>query len=238
MPNATAAERIARELCPCGCGAPISGSAPPRSPGMGRSPEAQARWGAYFENPTRFTEQGTQQRAIERGQSIEVAPPNVLQIDIDGPESYERFSEQLEIYQSCPTLPPLGKIVERDSRTPGHKHITIELDTEYTVEQRIMLQAILGSDLKRELLSLASVYNGHANPIVFYRPQEEVNAATPTGPRDGTAARTGTDDGVTLPTGLPHNAASRLRDVVRRRRIRDFARSIPADDTAGDPFTF
>jgi hypothetical protein len=151
--------------------------------------------------------EGTEQRARDRGQSIEVAKPDVLQIDIDGPEAYARFEEQLEIYENCETLPALGKIVERDSRTPGHKHITIELPTEYSIEQRVMLQALLGSDLKRELLSLASHYNGHENPIVFYRPQEESNAAQ-TGPRDGTDSDGRTDG----------NARDRLAAVVRRRR--------------------
>jgi hypothetical protein len=141
--------------------------------------------GSYFNGPDALSQRGTVQRAIDRGQSIEAAPADVLQIDIDGPEAYERFEVLLNIWNTCPTLPALGKIVERASRTAGHKHITIELPTEYGVEHRIMLQALLGSDLKRELLSLASYYNGHESPIVFYRPQEEGHAVTPTGPRDG-----------------------------------------------------
>lgn len=136
----------------------------------------------------RFTEEGTERRARDRGQRIEVAPTDTLQLDIDGPDAYTKFGEMLELYQSCDTLPALGKIIERDSRTPGNKHITIELPTEYPIETRIMLQALLGSDLKRELLALASHHNGHENPIVFYRPQEESNAVTQAGPRNGVDA--------------------------------------------------
>ena len=205
---------------------------------MPRSAAAQARWGDYFENPTRFTEQGTQQRALERGQRIEVAPADILQIDIDGPEAYERFEEQLAIWQTCPMLPALGKIVERDSRTPGHKHITIEIPTEYSVPERVMMQALLGSDLKRELLSLASHHNGHEDPIVFYRPQEESNATSPRS-RDGTDAGSGTSSN-------NGNARDRLAAVVRRRggsadgglRGRSFTAAFLDDLSDGAEITF
>jgi hypothetical protein len=74
-------------------------------------------------------------------------------------------------------------------------HITIDLDGDLPVQTRIMFQALLGSDLKRELLSLASHMNGHENPIVFYRNPETTDAATPR-PGDGTdsAGLAGSDD--------------------------------------------
>lgn len=190
---------------------------------MPRSPAAQARWGNYFEDPTRFTEIGTQQRAIERGQRIEVAKPDTLQLDIDGPEAYERFEEQLAIWNNCPTLPALGRIVERNSRTPGNKHITIELPTEYDVEYRIMLQALLGSDLKRELLSLASIGNGHANPIVFYRPMEEGNAEAEAEPRNGTDRS----------TDVPVAGGRSGSDATPRRRPRRRRDRVHAPDANG-----
>lgn len=140
----------------------------------------------------RFTQEDTERRASERGAVIEPSTPRTLQIDIDGPEAYERFGDLLDLYCSCPTLPRLGMIVERESRTPGNKHITIELDGDLPVQTRILLQALLGSDLKREMLSLASYLNGHENPIVFYRPSEDSNAASPR-PGDGTDPLTGSE---------------------------------------------
>jgi hypothetical protein len=152
-----------------------------------RTAAGRARWGeAYFEDPTRFTVQGTEQRAIERGQVIEHSTPRVLQIDIDGREAYDRFEMLLEMWEGCPTLPHLGTITERESRTPGNMHITIELDGDLPVPTRILFQALLGSDLKRELLSLASFYNGHENPIVLYRNPENADALSQTRPGDGT----------------------------------------------------
>jgi hypothetical protein len=154
---------------------------------MPRTAAGRARWGeAYFEDPTRFTQRGTEQRARERGQIIEPSTPRTLQIDIDGREAYDRFEMLLEMWEGCPTLPRLGTITERDSRTPGNCHITIELDENFDVPQRILFQALLGSDLKRELLSLASHMNGHDNPIVFYRNPEPSDASTQTRPGDGT----------------------------------------------------
>jgi hypothetical protein len=194
--------------------------------------------GQYFNGPCAFTQVGTEQRALERGQGIEVAPPDVLQIDIDGPEAYERFSASLNIWQTCPTLPALGKIVERSSRTEGHKHITIELPTEYGIEHRIMLQALLGSDIKREILSLASYYNGHETPIVFYRPLEECNAASQQArPRNGADGSTDVSDagGRNAGSGRDAGAGNQLHRRRRRRRSNPFTSILPADDEA---FTF
>jgi hypothetical protein len=165
----------------------------PLQPGRGR------RWTAaefrrnpqdYFDEvagrDVRFTQEGTERRARQRGQIIEPSTPRVLQIDIDGREAYDRFEAMLELWESCPTLPRLGTITERESRTPGNMHITIDLDGDLPVQTRILFQALLGSDLKRELLSLASHMNGHENPIVFYRNPENTDALSQTRPGDGT----------------------------------------------------
>jgi hypothetical protein len=173
-PNSTAAMRARGEL-------------PPRrwtAAEFRRNPQD------YFDEiagrDVRFTQEGTERRARQRGQVIEYSTPRTLQIDIDGREAYDRFEAMLELWESCPTLPRPGNITERESRTPGNMHITVEMDGDLPVQTRILFQALLGSDLKRELLSLASHMNGHENPIVFYRNPENTDASTQTGPRDGT----------------------------------------------------
>jgi hypothetical protein len=123
-------------------------------------------WRAYTRSGTW---QQTIQRAQERGATIEPANPQLLQIDIDSPEAYERFNELIEMWENIPQLPRLGRVLVRTSRTPGHKHITIELPRRYRVMTRILMQALLGSDLRREMLSYASHRNQHPQPIVLFR---------------------------------------------------------------------
>jgi hypothetical protein len=55
------------------------------------------------------------------------------------------------------------------SRKPGHYHVVVELDREVTEGERIALQAIMGSDPKRELLSLLRIwFKTDRPPTVFF----------------------------------------------------------------------
>jgi hypothetical protein len=120
----------------------------------------------------------TVQRAQARTATIEPANPQLLQIDRDGPEAYERFNELIEMWENIPELPRLGRVTVRPSRTPGNKHVTIALPHRYRVITRILMQALLGSDLRREMLAYASHRNHHPQPIVLFRPQEAPDAST------------------------------------------------------------
>jgi serine/threonine protein kinase len=120
----------------------------------------------------------TVQRAQARNATIEPANPQLLQIDLDGPEAYERFNERIEMWENIPELPRLGRVTVRPSRTPGNKLVTIALPHRYRVITRLLMQALLGSDLRREMLAYASHRNHHPQPIVLFRPQEAPDAST------------------------------------------------------------
>jgi hypothetical protein len=139
-----------------------SASLPPSTP----YPHRPGTWGQ------------TVQRAQARNATIEPANPQLLQIDLDGPEAYERFNELIEMWENIPELPRLGRVTVRPSRTPGNKHVTIALPHRYRVITRILMQALLGSDLRREMLAYASHRNHHPQPIVLFRPQEAPDAST------------------------------------------------------------
>lgn len=57
----------------------------------------------------------------------------------------------------------------------GNTHIVLTMTQELSPEARIAIQAILGSDPIRELLSLARVENGCRDPIALFRPRTERN---------------------------------------------------------------
>ena len=86
-------------------------------------------------------------------QDLEIVYPkiNELQLDIDNQEAYDYFHQNKWILEKWFGI---RAITERVSKSGGDKrHITVELGTALTTTTRILLQAVMGSDRKRELLS-------------------------------------------------------------------------------------
>jgi len=93
-------------------------------------------------------------------QDLEIVYPKVneLQLDIDNKEAYAYFHENKWILEQWFGI---RVITERVSKSGGDKrHITVELGTALTTVTRILLQAVLGSDRKRELLSFVMYAKG------------------------------------------------------------------------------
>ena len=127
-------------------------------------------------------------QAVERDSEVELADAYTLQIDIDREEDLELFRAQLSrLVEHCPTLfHELGEYdiqeglffahglkldgVKYKSRTKGY-HIILKLNEEMDVVERIMLQACLGSDRVREVLSYCRYAKGEANPVLLFRPK-------------------------------------------------------------------
>lgn len=117
----------------------------------------------------------------EKGLRYRVVLPrdDELQIDIDNLEALAVFQgnyTRLREYwhhrwaggceMTCEVVP---------SKTEGHFHITVRLPTEIDDQERIMLQALLGSDPVRELLSLVRIWAGlERPPTCFFEPREKL----------------------------------------------------------------
>lgn len=118
----------------------------------------------------RFTDEEAQRKAAEAGCTVEYSDPLTLQIDIDSREAGVLFEKQLTILREhLPGLIGSGQV--RFSKS-GNAHATLSLTRPYSLLERIMLQACLGSDIKRELLSYIGYLYGQANPILLFRPIE------------------------------------------------------------------
>lgn len=91
---------------------------------------------------------------------------NELQIDIDDLSSYCIFESQFRILEE--NFPGCTFEEHFSKSGPPKKHITVKLpfDVEDALE-RIGLQAALGSDFKRELLSLINHRRGQSKPTLF-----------------------------------------------------------------------
>jgi hypothetical protein len=105
-------------------------------------------------------------RAAARGQIVIEPKPNQLFVDIDCEDDLVVFRKNLGWLEGLVTgyaLKPSG------SGKPGHYHITVELSRDVKDGyERIGLQAILGSDRLREVLSWRNLANESGRPTVFF----------------------------------------------------------------------
>lgn len=109
------------------------------------------------------TIESAQEKARIRGLQVVFPSPRELQIDIDSAESMDVFMENID------RLKHDGyEVRPSPSRAIGHYHITVRLLYEVTPLERIALQAMLGSDLTREILSYARLQRGIVQPTIFF----------------------------------------------------------------------
>lgn len=98
-------------------------------------------------------------RAEEQDLEIVYPKENELQLDIDNKEAYDYFHQNKWILEQWFGI---RSITERVSKSGGDKkHITVELGVTLTTVTRILLQSVMGSDRKRELLSFVMYAKGN-----------------------------------------------------------------------------
>lgn len=106
--------------------------------------------------------------ARKEGLRVVVPTATQIQIDIDNDADYARYTQAYDMLRDLRIYAKLNAS-ERPSRNGGEgRHITIDLGDDVTPIERIALQAIMGSDFKRELFSLSRVKDGEAIPTLFY----------------------------------------------------------------------
>jgi hypothetical protein len=110
--------------------------------------------------------------AAAAGLKAVVAEPNQLLIDIDTKESEYKFNSIISLVAS---FFPLEVISDLPSRSGGdHRHITLTLGHSISDVERVLLQAILGSDPKRELLSYVRLLRGIEPATMFFEKPDGV----------------------------------------------------------------
>lgn len=132
-------------------------------------------------SPSQDTHEAAVEKARARGLVVRLPKPNELFVDIDTFAAYERFKEQIEVLKRWHRV---VDVVESPSASGGaHKHIVVTLGNHVTPITRIALQAMLGSDLKREMLSYGRLLTGSSpHPTLFFeRPAGAAPPPAPTG---------------------------------------------------------
>jgi len=122
-------------------------------------------------------------RILADGFEILEPEGNELLIDLDTPEQIRMFHSQYEMLERnmCDECYPLAKFIW-PSRGGNGEHVYIAMDFNMTPGERIAFQAALGSDPKRELLSLIRFKKGDIKPTILVEvpgmwPQENIKIA-------------------------------------------------------------
>jgi NDP-sugar pyrophosphorylase family protein len=108
-------------------------------------------------------------RMVKDGFDILVPDTHELFIDIDTEENYQRFLVGIARLQQ-EFDEPLGKVeyTEKPSKSGLPKrHVIVSLPFDVTPAERIAYQAVLGSDLVREVLSLFRLRWGDPVPTLL-----------------------------------------------------------------------
>lgn len=119
--------------------------------------------------------EGAQEAARKKGLEIVLPKRDELFIDLDSEAAYRTYKEQVKLLAQKETI--LLETVRYSASGPPHRHVTLTLKKELSPMMRIALQAALGSDPKREMLSFHRVCAGHPHPTLFF--ERPASALTP-----------------------------------------------------------
>ena len=103
--------------------------------------------------------------AAENDLTVLFPKDNQLFLDIDTNEDRDVFNRNRELVDE---VYGIVDVQERSSRSKGHVHLIVTLRESITPLGRIALQAILGSDRRREAHSLRRLEDGEARPTLFF----------------------------------------------------------------------
>jgi hypothetical protein len=89
-----------------------------------------------------------------------------LQIDLDTPASIEQYNRMMAGFKDQLKLEEIDSWASKS----GNRHVIVRFPKTLSSEMRIALQACLGSDPKREILSLMRVMSGSKYTSVLFKP--------------------------------------------------------------------
>ena len=113
--------------------------------------------------------------AKREGLTVHLPDDNELFIDIDSDEDLAHYEEMMEVLRSigCSVTPAIevDSVVRSRSKSGKGWHIRVRFEQDVTPMERIAFQAALGSDRKRELLSILRIRLGvDRPPTIFFEP--------------------------------------------------------------------
>lgn len=107
--------------------------------------------------------------AISKNMTVTYGSPTTLLLDLDldkDPQAEKTYKENLLMLQEFVAVIEL----QRWRSKSGNLHVVVQLPYPLPITERLLLQAVLGSDLKRELLGYLKLYDGSDQHNVLFRP--------------------------------------------------------------------
>lgn len=129
---------------------------------------------SYYLGELDYSSQAAYERAATMHCNVVIPKKNQLQIDIDNDLQYAIYEKNLPILKEFYIV--LGA-TETPSKSgeEARKHITVDLRDDVDDKERLILQAFLGSDLRREFLSFMRIKNSDPIPTLFFEKKPESN---------------------------------------------------------------
>lgn len=106
-------------------------------------------------------------RAKKSGWKIVQPQANELQLDLDGARALRRYGMQFSILRKAGLTKGWREKI-KPSKKAQHVHVVITLPREIGNLERVALQAVLGSDIKREAFNYVRVTKRNKYPIVLF----------------------------------------------------------------------
>lgn len=102
------------------------------------------------------TTEAAPERALEKGLAMISPGPRDILLDLDTPEDVEKFDELYDRFHKNLGISLVTQTVSKS----GNTHVYLKSNTEISNTERLLIQAALGSDPKRELLGLLQLRAG------------------------------------------------------------------------------
>ena len=106
-------------------------------------------------------------RARKHGWRIVEPKANQLQLDLDGARALRKYGMQFSILRKSGLTAGWKELI-KGSKKRSHVHIVITMPKKIKNLERVALQAILGSDIKREAFNYTRVKKRNKYPIVLF----------------------------------------------------------------------
>ncbi len=105
--------------------------------------------------------------AAENGLDVIIPNNNQLLLDIDNNQDRAIYTQN---WAEIGSIYGVTEVEEWPSRSnkPGRTHMRVTLRTPITPLERVLIQAVLGSDRRRELHSLRRIMNSEETPTLFF----------------------------------------------------------------------
>lgn len=108
-------------------------------------------------------------KAKAQGFTIIHSSPRLILLDLDSHAAIDHYDNFLPFIQTFMQLTEEGHWPSK-TRDGSHFHIILESKNSLTEVERLLIQALLGSDPRKEFLSLMRIWQHHDHVSLLFKP--------------------------------------------------------------------